>query len=186
MFLDFRFRKAMLAMTVACATVRNIRYQQMTVAHFNAAKESSIGWHIHIPNLQHKAATNLDCTLPDEIYNIMKKYVVLLKKKFNIDDEKLYLFPSKDGGMLINISDAVRRANKDILGMPFSIYDLRDDVTTTMRGSGVTGDLIAGALCHSEAIAKRDNFHSEPKANPTFPSKSGSFSINTTSFFPRK
>ena len=176
----------MLAMTVACAPHRNIRYQQITVAHFNAAKESAIGWHIHIPNLQHKAATNLDCTLPHEIYTIMKKYVMLLKKEFNIDDEKLYLFPSKDGAMLSNLSDAIRKASKDILGMPFTFNDIRDAVTTTMRGSGMTGDLIPGALCHSETIAKRDNFHSVPKANPTFPSKSGSFSINTTSFFPRK
>ena len=186
MFLDFRFRKAMLAMTVACAPVRNIPYQQMTVANFHVAKESSVGWHIHIPNLQHKTGSNFDCTLPHEIYDIMKKYVALLKKEFNIDDENLYLFPSKDGGMLSNLSDAIRRANMEILGMPFTSNDHRHAVTTTMRGSGMTGDLIAGALCHSEATAKRDYFHSEPKANPTFPSKSGSFSINTTSLFPRK
>ena len=128
-------------MAVTCATVMDVPFQQMTVAHFNAAKESSIGWHIHIPNLVRKTGADFDGTLPHELYNIMKKYVVLLKKEFNVDDEKLYLFPSRDDGILSNLSDEIRTSNKECLGMSFTINDHRHAVTTKMRGSGLTGDL---------------------------------------------
>ena len=51
-----------------------------------------------------------------------------------------------------------------------------------MSGSRLTVDLIAGALCQSEATAKLDYFEREPQANPTFPRKSNSFYLIIANF----
>ena len=51
-----------------------------------------------------------------------------------------------------------------------------------MSGSRLTGDLIEGPLCQSEATAKWDYFEREPQVNPTFPRKSNSFYLIIANF----
>ena len=142
----------------------------MTVSHFNAAEYSNFAWHILVP-------CNFDCILPNEIYDIMKKYVFVLKTEFNLSDEKLYIFPSENGGKLINFSDAVRRSTKYILGQTLTTRDCRhQSKTVPIR------EAIEDGLFNSEMTAKRDYYHKEPQALATFPRKFNSFNLIITNY----
>ena len=134
----------------------------MTIRHVQLAVKSADGsWNLTIEG-QHKTGTEVDLTLPNDIYDLLQKFSLMLVEEYQMTPD-CPVFCNEDGKPITNLSKIISATAEAVLGQKYGGNYFRHAIYS--HANGVDKGEIAKALCHSEAIALKAYIHKRKSTN---------------------